>query len=255
MRTTALVLAMLAPAQAHALSCAWGPTQSFPADASNDVPINVVPVVFIDGGEASDFDVALMGDGVEFTTEQTRVEQGSRTVLSLKPDQDLAPNTTYTLQISGPEGSEFTDWSFTTGEASDSDAPDVPAVLSVRRERDSSEWGDTDFAVVELTAPAEPTMYRMTITDASGATLGEVLEMGWDDAGVRRVSAGEGLCGTTVELDGTVEVSVEAIDLAGNVSSASAPGTAAAGCSATTAPAALGLAFLGLGLLGLRRRR
>lgn len=257
MRTASLAIALLLPAQAHALSCGWGPIDALPADTATDVPLNVTPTTVILDGSGSDFTASLLRDGVIVEAEVTRESQGASTMLRLEPAQDLRADTTYTVRIAGPSESAW-ESTFTTGEALDTTAPTAPTVVRVGRNRRSGGgWGRIDQVELELEPVSDDLVYRISVADPStGALIGRSYKTGWVDSedGVRRIATGEAPCSPDMELPRSVDVSVEAIDIAGNVSPSSEAGTAG-GCSASTAPAAFGLAFLGWGLVGLRRRR
>lgn len=246
-RTVALALALLAPSPALALSCAFGPTNAVPADRAMDVPVNVIPRVWVvHGGGEDSFDWSLVDeDGQAVDVSLDRHVQGNTTVVAVQPDADLAPETTYTLEVS-MNAQPMQSWTFSTGSARDETAPATPTLERLRREKDRTEWGRTDHVRVEVEAAEEPVIYELTITETGADGLvGTVLNPGSGEDDVDTVWAGEGLCGSDVLLDGPVDVSVRAIDLAGNVSEASPSGAATGGCNSAAAPGGLaGLVLL-----------
>lgn len=255
MRTAALVaLSLSVVSPAHALDCAWGSVAQFPGSDAVDVPTNVVLRQILLSADAADAAPVLTdASGAEVPIEVELHAQGSETLVTLRPEAPLAAESTFSLS----DASEvLRPISFTTGTAADEEPPELPAVLSSRREQSESDWGPTDGVEIELGAASEPVFYRLDLSSRdSGDRLGSVFTPPLDDAGSGHVFAGTSLCSDTGALDGAVNVAVIAIDLAGNESAVAAVEVRSGGCSSVGAPVGLGVGLLGLLAVGLRRRR
>jgi len=251
MRIALAALALALPAPAWALSCAFGPTQSLPADGATDVPTNAVLRVMVAGAEIDDATLTELTAG-DVQVELDVHDQGNMHLLSITPAQELAPDTSYTLTVGEDFGWTAT---FTTGAGPDEQAPAQPVIDDASRDRSRSEWGRTDHLVIDLQPASEPVLYRVDVFGDGVNSVHPVYVLPWTQVGeLPSLSVGEGLCGTSVELEGSVDFEVTAIDMADNASAPTEQGTVS-GCSSLATPASLGVLGLALGLVGLRRRR
>ncbi len=253
------------PARAWALSCAFGPTAMSPDWDTEEVPTNVVVRLQETGGSSGEARTwRLVEEGTDREVEVVVAQDAfaSHEVWSVTPASPLAPDTAYTLydlteaDLSDGFDPELDGWgvtSFRTTEGQDTEAPEAPEIVRVRKVRSTSMWG-ASAEVRVLLLPTEDTVhYRLTLEEPDGSSK-VVWAVGWArDDGLIEVSVGEGVCGGVYPVNTQpIRVSVEAVDLAGNVSARSeAP--RATGCS-TSSGSATGLLAL-LGLPWMRRRR
>ena len=260
-RLVALSVALAAPSQALALSCANGPLHTFPADGQDEVPTNaVVRVTFLwDSPDATP--IALVdaaGEVVDADLVQVSEGEAGEDVWALEPTASLAPLATYELQVRFDEQDPWVMASFTTGDEADHVLPDAPIVLDVDRDRGRGIWGKWLYNEIQVVPADEPVMYEVDVaSDAEFSDVRTVQVSGWPDQDWVAVSVGSGLCGGSLELDGADRhVRIRAIDLAGNMSVEDVD-EKVGGCSSTATPVGGGVAIL-LGLFGLglgRRRR
>ncbi len=90
-------------------------SETIPAPLATDVPIDIVPSAMIvyGGCGGSAFTMSLRLDGEEVASAAHAAEDGL--LMAVDPGADLAPDTTYVIEIVPAEGGETTSVGFTTG--------------------------------------------------------------------------------------------------------------------------------------------
>ena len=252
-----IILTALTPT-ADALSCMYGPGEPFPRDAAVDVPIDVVPRVSLYGiQEVGDLVLIEESSGQVVASEiEVVLNPGDVHMAWLRPQASLLPQTKYSLLASVVDDASEP-WqlaTFTTGDAASSEEPEVPAVLSIRRDRGKDIWGSWNWLDIEVSAAA-PATYRVQVAgndQFSDYREVDVISYAEDFS---TFSVGSGVCGGSLELEaGESVVRVAAVDYAG-VASEFTP-TQSAGCSTLTGRGSLPAAiFSFLALFRLRQRR
>jgi MYXO-CTERM domain-containing protein len=289
----ALALLGLA-APAHALDCAYGPTESFPGTETMDVPLNpVLRVVSVDM-PPDEIEIRLVrADGLEREVMVETTEHGQVTVHHIRPVFGLMADQEYRL-LARPRGEDgvWVEVGLETGQRVDAQPPEAPELRGVTRIIEDSEWGPEDFLEVQVGPTDELVFHRVILETAEGEPVAPAVPVLTSTLEAAEPRVGRRLCDERLILPTDAEglcIRVEAVDLAGFATTAEpvdaldpgecAPGAiplvppggsdpeapedsgdvddvGAAGCACTAAggPAG-GLLALALPLLVLVRRR
>ena len=241
----------------NALACSCVPptlevTAAVP-DGS-DAPTNARILAFVPtaNGLASEGTVALLLDDaaqeITFSVEQAVVGD----VVVIEPGE-LQADSLYTVELTAPDlsGGEPITASFTfeTGSEADETPPERPELVEVRTvtdDLDGSSCGPITDVELDVTGVEDGAPLRLT------SDLGTL----WVPPGLRAWT--QGACSFGRAPEG--EVSLVAVDAAGNESEATAPGEvvdSVAGCACSGVGSGAAPAWLlgGLALLGVARRR
>ena len=238
-------------ADAHALSCRHGFTDSIPSNHALDVPTNVAPVLLFAGGsEETELTLTHIesGRGIDFSV----TPLGSKNVLQIQPMEELLPNTKYALGLYNQwyqmTGDSIT---FTTGSSADTTAPKEPKIIDIQRDFGRDYWGSWKWLDIELESSNADGLYRIEVADNEAFDNSEVIYVDSYDS---VLYVGRGLCDQNMKTaaNDVKWVRVSAIDLAGNQSDG--PEAYASGCSSVSQPANPLLLLLTLPLLVFRRR-
>lgn len=276
MRSILLTLGLLAAAPAHALSCAFGPEVVLPGWEDEAVPTNAVFFVrsWAVPADSHRFFFVRPLDGTRIEATVTPLEDGDNEVVRITPVSPLDPDTAHELRVIeegmdeafGLEGDtglvpgdtdavEDLSWSmleFTTGSGPDTTPPETPTLLKAGKQRGASPFfGSWENLRLLVDEPSEPVMYRLEIEDGDRTTV--LYTGGWSmEDGRAEITVGQGPCGGEYDVTWSpVEVTVSAIDRAGQGSDGSSDPKRTGCHTAPTAP----LALLSLaGLLAVRRR-
>jgi|GEM_PF-3394419 len=252
---------------AHALDCAGVAVGDIlPADGAVDVALNARPHLEV-FGQSDRMVLVLLEDGVEREDAAwEQVAEGDPEVWQLSPSTELLADTTYTLIATEDSGVDepwtMAEQSFTTGNSTDTTAPDSLDKVYTDHEHDTSEWGPSSSLWMNMQGG----------DDASGTTwVLELSERGDFSDTITRVrltapaEVAHGWCtfDSAGELDpDTTRVRVTPVDLAGNVGNTVEQGFAESDdkagresrCSVVPA-STFSMAGVLLGMLGLARRR
>jgi hypothetical protein len=139
-----LTVALSAPA--HALDClAVSVGSMLPTDGAIHVPVNAHPMVQI-YGDSDRSRLVLLADGVEVEgATWTRLTPGDPEVWQLSDDFELAANTAYMVQAFDESVTDerwmMGEFTFTTGEATDEEAPEAIRSVVPSYTYDSDDWG------------------------------------------------------------------------------------------------------------------
>lgn len=205
-------------------------SQVFPRDGSIKVPTNVVVRVFNWGGS---FAATLSANGSVVATTQRRDPDS---LLVLTPDAPLLLRTEYTVDVTA---STPTLTRFTTGDGADTTPPSTPSIDVVDTSTTNA-WSLTVSGAEDEATPSDDVL--LLVQPGGLLRRGDaVLRWGWP-------------CTTNfAKPDGAndFDVTLQAMDWAGNVSEVSAPKTITSrGCSAAPGGA---LVMLLLTLINRRR--
>lgn len=258
-----LYATLLSTHSAHALSCFDGPSEAYPPDGEQQVPLNAVPRVTLSSTEVP----LLLVDssGREVPIQPQRVENpGGIDMLYLMPDDPLLPDTTYTLSAGETEeyGASWTVSTFTTGSEATTTPPQAPLLDRVERDRGHDSWGPWDWLIASLqiddSSGRHPGTFLVEISDSEDFTNAQRVEVfGWEELGEWQVMVGSGPCSGAIVLErdqGSMRVALAGPD--GQISDFS-EGISARGCSAAPAAPTASMALLAflLGAVGRVRRR
>lgn len=119
-----LFLALMPPAHAYVVVCAPYVSATLPAPGAEFVPLDLRPLVLLDGtacGADWGFLAELLDDSGAVVASEQQDYSGSEAApllsLALEPEQDLAPNSVYTLRVTPSSGfGNGAELPFTTGE-------------------------------------------------------------------------------------------------------------------------------------------
>ena len=262
MRHILIAAALFSATPAAACSCWWGISDVFPADGDVDVPVNARVVVEFYGDDELTWALVDGQTGEPVPATVTLKTEEDRVHRIYTPDALLAPNHTYQIALVNDEGGGLDEATvhsrFTTGSATDDDAPDVPTftasdVSSDRRS--NSSCGDSASNTWEFEGTEAALIFELEVSTTEDFSASRTLLSHGTAA-----SAGWGGCLASwpeLEFGERLFGRVRAIDAAGNTSAWSEPlrptGGVASGCSTTgSGPSPVWL--LGLALLGRRRR-
>lgn len=243
---------------ALALDCDFRPPHA-PNGTFVDVPLNFRPFA-VDAAPQNFW--ALYQDGEDFSVDADWYEVAGNG-FQMIPVDDLLPNTEYQLQ--SVTYSDVKLAYLTTGTTRDEDAPSVPVLENVSRERSSSEWGDTDMMLFQLSDMDADVIYAFAAfsADASFSAPHQTWVMVYVQDGMTTLGIGQGLCDSTASSDVLDEhryVNLTFYDWAGNVSDVLSIDTQyeqsvgkKLGCASASANATWWISIPMIGLFGRRR--
>ena len=262
MRHILIAAALFSATPAEACSCMWGISEVFPSDGDTDVPTNARVVVQFYGEDDQTWALVDSQTGEAVPATVTLQTEEDRVHRIFTPDALLTPNHTYQIALAQDEGGGLDEATvhsaFTTGSATDDDAPDVPTFTasSVDSDRRSnSSCGDSASNSWEFEGSEAALIFEVEVSTTEDFASSRTLLSHYNGA-----SAGWGGCMSSwpeLEFGERLFGRVRSIDAAGNTSAWSEPlrpsGGVASGCSSTGGgPSPLWL--FGLALLGRRRR-
>ena len=242
------IIALLAE-QAEACSCGWT-ADVFPDNGAADVPRNVV----IRGTNESETVELLLDGGVVPTTFQRFESGGGQPDWIMRPNEPLAPNTTYTIRTTNQQAS------FATGDGTDTDPPTAPRIVEDRWHRtpwnplSSCEPQSSRFIKLEGAADGQSQAVWFNVY---GANSEGDIDLSMPVALMHRPMEAFGNSGcvrTMSESLASGPLVFRAVDLAGNESEATnAAPNGSCGCSASSVSTLA--AFAAIALLFRRRSR
>ncbi|MCA9670580.1 MAG: hypothetical protein KC503_33520 [Myxococcales bacterium] len=222
----------VAPAPARADCAAKADTFSPPRGA-RDVPTNVKPFIALYGYGRAQV-VKLLRAGAYLRAKGHRVKVTPRAYTGyatesvvLSPASALRPNTTYSLDVTTPQGARLLSYSFTTGASRDTRAPGSPSPRNVKHTYTRFGCGPADRIAFELAGalsddktPAKALRLRFDVVErAPGRKPHKRVVVALP--GSR--SLGHGMCAGNAELRpcATYDFRVSVVDYAGNISAPS----------------------------------